>query len=136
MSAKNEKKVSDSGERSAPKDVDSTPKESVAKESPKAAPKEVPEAAPKEAPKAAPKEAPKAAPKEAPKAAPVPPAPKAAPVRSAPSWDKATWRAMAGVRLGTQPHVVSAALQAHPANAKFTEAEVRRLIKAVTEQRL
>ena len=120
MSAKNEKKVSDSGERSAPKDVDSTPKESVAKESPKAAPKE----------------APKAAPKEAPKAAPVPPAPKAAPVRRAPSWDKATWRAMAGVRLGTQPHVVAAALQAYPANAKFTEAEVRRLIKVVVEQRL
>ena len=135
--ANEKEKVSGSGERSAAKAADATPKKPVAKEEPKEAPK----AAKKEAPVEAPKEAPKAAPKEAPKAAPVPPAPvvapaPVAPARFVPAWDKATWRAMAGLKLGVSPAVVAAALQPFPAQKKFTEAEIRTHIKAITEQRL
>lgn len=56
--------------------------------------------------------------------------------RPEPAWDRATWMSMANIRLGVPAHVVAGALHAEPAHATLTEADVRRLVKRVTEQSL
>ena len=53
-----------------------------------------------------------------------------------PSWDKATWMSLANVRLGVPAFVVAGALSAHPAEAKLTEADVRRCLQAFLNQSL
>jgi hypothetical protein len=59
-----------------------------------------------------------------------------APKKVEPAWDKATWMSLANVRLGIPAFVVAGALHAKPANAKVTEAEVRRLVSDFLNQSL
>lgn len=77
----------------------------------------------------------KAAHAPAPARAAAPAAP-AAPAPQEPAFNKTSWMSMANLRLGVSPHVVAAALHGEPNHAQLTEADVRRRIKATTEQSL
>jgi len=70
-------------------------------------------------------------------AAPVAPVAPVAPLAPpVPAWDKATWMSMANIKLGVPVPVVAAALHAEPSHVMHTEAEVRALVKKITEQSL
>jgi len=72
-----------------------------------------------------------------PAVAPAAPVAAAAPLAPpVPSWDKATWMSMANIKLGVPVQVVAAALSTEPNHAQFTEAQVRALVKKITEQSL
>jgi len=58
------------------------------------------------------------------------------PTKAEPSWDKETWMSLSNVRLGIPSFVIAGALHAKPADAKLTEAEVRRLVQDFLNQSL